>query len=169
MSRRCERLGHLIRSILADAIRNRLSDPRIPLLTSITRVEVSDDFAVARVHVSVMAAEPQRKLCVTALQKAAGRLRRILAPELRLRTIPSLVFRLDDSLRQGFETLAVIDHAMRELGEVPEWEREDADLDAALDGPSAEPTGTPDAEDWSRAATEEPSTPGGRPAPEEDA
>jgi ribosome-binding factor A len=169
VSRRCERLGHLIRSILAEAIRDRLSDPRIPLLTSITRVEVSDDLAVACVHVSVMAEEPQRKLCVAALQKAAGRLRRVLAPELSLRKIPNLVFRLDDSIRQGFETLAVIDHAMRELGEVPEWEREDADQDAVVAEPGEEPTGTQDAENRSEPPTEAPAAPRGRSAAEEGA
>ena len=125
MSRRTERVASLIRTIIADAIQNRLNDPRIPVITSITRVEVSDDFSVARVFVSVMAAEAQRKLCVEALRSAAGLLRRELAPELRLRKIPALQFRLDDSLRRGFETVTAIDEAMRELGEVPEWERDE--------------------------------------------
>jgi ribosome-binding factor A len=125
VSRRTERVGHLIRQLVAETIQNRLSDPRIPTITSVTRVEVSDDFSVARIHVSVMAPEPQRKLCLTALRKARGLFRRVLAPQLTLRKIPALDFRLDDSLRQGFETVEVIDRAMRELGQVPEWERED--------------------------------------------
>jgi len=125
VSRRTERVASLIRTIIADAIQNRLNDPRIPLITSITRVEVSDDLSVARIFVSVMAADAQRKLCLSALRSAAGLLRRELAPELRLRKIPSLDFRLDESLRRGFETVTAIDEAMRELGEVPEWERDD--------------------------------------------
>lgn len=138
MSRRTERVGHLIRQLVAETIQNRLSDPRIPTITSVTRVEVSDDFSVARVYVSVMAPEPQRKLCLTALRKASGLFRRVLAPELTLRKIPALDFRLDDSLRQGFETVEVIDRAMRELGQVPEWEREE-DEEELADG-SAGPT-----------------------------
>jgi ribosome-binding factor A len=115
--------------IVAEAIRDRLNDPRIPVITSITRVEVSDDFAVARVFVSVMAAEPQRKLCLTALRSAAGLLRHELAPQLRLRKIPTITFELDESLRHGFETVTAIDAAMRELGEVPEWERDEEEDD----------------------------------------
>jgi ribosome-binding factor A len=125
VSRRTERVGNLIRHLVAETIQNRLSDPRIPTITSVTRVEVSDDFSVARVYVSVMAPEPQRKLCLTALRRARALFRRILAPELSLRKIPALDFRLDDSLRQGFQTVEVIDRAMRELGQVPEWEREE--------------------------------------------
>ena len=125
MSRRTERVGNLIRHLVADTIQNRLSDPRIPTITSVTRVDVSDDFSVAHVYVSVMATEPQRKLFLTALRKASGLFRRILAPQLSLRKIPALDFRLDDSVRQGFETVEVIDRAMRELGEVPQWERDE--------------------------------------------
>ena len=135
--------------MVAETIQNRLADPRIPTITSVTRVEVSDDFSVAKVYVSVMAPEPQRKLCVTALRKASGLFRRILAPELTLRKIPALDFRLDDSLRHGFETMEVIDRAMRELGQVPEWER--AEDEAALaDGDEREPArGEPEAEESS--------------------
>jgi ribosome-binding factor A len=133
VSRRTERLGNLIRSIVAQTIQNRLADPRIPTITSVTRVEVSDDFAVARVFVSVMAPETQRQLCLTALRHAAGLFRRVLAPQLSLRKIPTLDFRLDDSLRQSFETVEVIDRAMRELGQVPEWEREEGEAATAED------------------------------------
>jgi ribosome-binding factor A len=134
VSRRTERVGSLIRSIVAQALQTRLADPRIPTITSITRVEVSDDFAVARVFVSVMAPETQRRLCLAALRSASGLFRRLLAPELHLRKIPALDFRLDEALRHSFETLEVIDRAMRELGQVPEWEREADDEDAGEPG-----------------------------------
>ncbi|MEW6253675.1 MAG: 30S ribosome-binding factor RbfA [Planctomycetota bacterium] len=122
-----ERIGALIRKLVAEAIQHRLADPRIPPITSITRVEVAPDLAVARIHVSVMAPEPQRRLALEALRSAAGLLRRMLGPELRIRKVPLLDFRLDDSVRQSLDTVAVIDQAMRELGEPPEWERETAE------------------------------------------
>jgi ribosome-binding factor A len=143
VSRRTEKVASLIRTVIAEAIQTRLADPRIPTITSITRVVVSDDFSVARIFVSVMAPEAQRNLCLTALRSAATMLRRILAPELQLRKIPLLVFELDESLRKGLETLEVIDAAMRELGEVPAWEAEDAAEDETeeellTDDPSAD-------------------------------
>ncbi len=137
-TRRTERVARVIRGVVADAIQNRLADPRIPPITSVTRVEVSEDFSIATVYVSVMAAEGQRKLALTALRGAAGLLRRRLAPELRLRQIPRLEFRLDDSVRRSFETVMAIDKAMRELGQVPEWEREEQQSEQSTDPAPAE-------------------------------
>ncbi len=134
MSRRTEKLGSLMRNLLALAIRNRLHDPRVPLITSITRVTVSEDLSVARVYVSVMADATRRKLALDALRSAAGMLRREIAPELSVRKLPQLAFHLDDSVRRGFETVAAIDQAMRELGQKPEWERDD---DPSTDGDEA--------------------------------
>jgi len=167
VSRRSERVGHLIRTILAEAIRDHLADPRIPLITSLTRVEVSEDLEVAHIHVSALGRDVERKLCLGALQGAAGRLRRLLAPELRLRKVPTLVFRLDDSISRGYETVTAIDQAMRELGEIPEWER----VDQAPANPDCGAGDEPEIHDLPGAAAEEPrpGLPQTRPEREEDA
>lgn len=125
MSRRTERIGSLIRDLLAEALQNKLNDPRVPPITSITRVDVSPDLLLARVHVSVLAPESRRRLAVEALQCAAGHLRRVIGRDLTLRRTPELRFELDESVRNSFETLQAIDRAMRELGEIPEYERDD--------------------------------------------
>lgn len=139
MSQRTERIGSLIRRIIAEALQRRLNDPRIPVITSITRVEVSADLAVARVMVSVMAPEAERQDCLRALRSAAGYLRKRLGLELKLRKIPTLAFRLDDSVRGSFETVQLIDRAMQALGERPDWERpQDA---AAEAGPTEQSDG----------------------------
>jgi ribosome-binding factor A len=114
-SRRTERIASLIRALIAEEIQHGLSDPRIPTITSITRVEVAPDLTVARVFVSVMSEESQRKLCLSALESAAGHLRWLVGRELDLRRTPELSFRLDDSVRGAFETVERIDRLMNEL------------------------------------------------------
>ena len=110
MSRRTERIGSLIRRIVAQSIQAELSDPRIERFTSVTRVEVSGDLATAIVYVSVMADKPSAAdLTVRALQSAAGRLRSRLARELTIRRVPALVFRQDGSVKGASETVRVID------------------------------------------------------------
>jgi ribosome-binding factor A len=126
VSRRTERIGNVIRALVAEAIQSRLSDPRIAPLTSITRVEVSADLAVARVHVSVMAEEPRQALCLQALRHAAGRLRSLVAQRIVLRHVPRLDFLLDSSVQGAFRTVQVIDAAMAELGQRPPWEADEA-------------------------------------------
>ncbi|TWT43759.1 Ribosome-binding factor A [Phycisphaerae bacterium RAS1] len=119
MSYRLQRIASVVRSVVAEAIQRRLNDPRIEPLTSITRVEITPDLTLARVYVSVMAPEARRKLTVTALSRAAGRIRTLLAEHLTMRTIPRVEFHLDDSLRRGLETLAAIDEAMAEIEAKP--------------------------------------------------
>jgi ribosome-binding factor A len=127
VSRRTQRIANLIRGIVAEAIGQRLSDPRIEALTSVTRVEVSADMSAARVFVSVLASEPRRKLCVLALQHAAGRIRSMVAEQTAWRQVPQLHFSLDESLRQSFETVQALDVIMNELRE------------ASADEPAASP------------------------------
>lgn len=115
MSRRSERVASLIRSIVAEALQRHVSDPRLETLTSITRVEVSADLSVAKLYVSVMDEnEARRKLAIEALRSASGRLRRLVGEQVTLRQVPELIFRLDDSVRKGMETVRIIDETMRE-------------------------------------------------------
>jgi ribosome-binding factor A len=131
MSRRTERIASLIRDLIADAIQTDLSDPRIEPLTSITRVEVTPDLSLARIHVSVLAPPARQTLCVRALRHAAGRLRTLAARELVLRQAPRLEFHLDESLQRGFETMQAIEVAMSRTG--------------TSAGPASEPDTTPHA------------------------
>lgn len=121
-------------------MRERLSDPRIEPLTSITRVKVSPDFSVAHINVSVMAAEPKRELCLKALQSAAGRLRSVVAEALTLRQAPALMFHLDDSLRRGFETVQELDRMAGQAGPDTDSEPPADSSDHPKQDPSQEST-----------------------------
>ncbi|MGE0479880.1 MAG: 30S ribosome-binding factor RbfA [Phycisphaerae bacterium] len=141
MSRRTERVGNLIRNILANALRTELSDPRIEPLTSITRVTISPDFAVAFVYVTVMAPEARRELCLRALRHSAGRLRHVVAEQITLRIAPRLDFRLDDSVRRGAEMVNELDRLMAEMGERPAFAAEDDADEPEIDAlDDADPT-----------------------------
>lgn len=110
----------MIRDVVADAIQNRLNDPRVQPLTSVTRVDVSSDLSVAHVWLSIMTQEPQRKLGFAAIRSARGRIRSLVADALTLRSVPELTFHLDDTLQKAFRTVELIDRAMADLGERPE-------------------------------------------------
>ncbi len=122
-----------MRTLVAEAIQTRLNDPRIPRITSVTRVRVSEDLSVAQVSVSVLGSDEERQTCLKVLRSAAGRIRKLVAEELTLRKIPVLSFRLDDSVRGSAETVEAIDRAMRALGEAPEWEQAEASEEEAGD------------------------------------
>ena len=112
---RIERVASEVRQIVSDAIRDRLQDPRVSSMTSVTRVEVSPDLDWARVHVSILGSAAVQKTSMAALTSAAGYIQGILARSLHTRQCPRLVFLLDDSIKRGNEAMRIIDDSMREL------------------------------------------------------
>lgn len=110
MTRRTEQLGEFLRAEVTDIIRSELDDPRLGFWT-ITRVEVPPDLRSARVYVSVLGTDGERKDTLTALRGAAGFIRGHLKPRMRTRTVPDLDFRDDRSM----EHAEAIDRALRTL------------------------------------------------------
>jgi ribosome-binding factor A len=92
-------------------------DPRLGGLISITRVDVTPDLYNARVDVSVMAEPAEQKEALRALNAAAAFFHRELKQRLQIRRVPFLVFRLDTSIEEGAQVLAMLDEVRREDSE----------------------------------------------------
>lgn len=115
MKYRPERVANVIRRVVSDAIAEKLSDPRIAPLSSVTRVEVSPDLEHARVHVSVVGEAAKGRRTIDGLKSAIGVVQRMVAAELSIRTCPRLTFHLDESLKRAAETNRIIDASMAEI------------------------------------------------------
>ncbi len=105
MSRRLQRLNVLFRQELSELIHSELRDPRLASMVSITRVDVSPDLEKANVYASVMGDAQQKTLTMEALSAAAPFLRRHLLERVRIRRIPVLHFRLDESIEEAAHIL----------------------------------------------------------------
>jgi ribosome-binding factor A len=101
MSRRTERVAHLIQREIGDVILKELTDVRIGFVT-ISRVEVTTDMAYAKVHVSVMGTEKEKRDSLAGLTHSASYLRTHLAKVMKMRTVPRLQFVEDKNLEHGF-------------------------------------------------------------------
>jgi ribosome-binding factor A len=90
-----------MRREIAEILANRMRDPRLGAMVSVTDVEVTSDLSFARVYVSVLTSSGETGTVLEGLQHAAGFVRRELAPRLGLREVPELRFLLDTSLERG--------------------------------------------------------------------
>jgi ribosome-binding factor A len=122
--RRQERVGDLLRDEVSEIIQREMSDPRLGFV-SITRVELSPDLRYARLFVSVFADEDERKQALVALNKASGFIRRTLAPRLRMRTIPELSFRLDQSMEHAENVARILRELETSAPQAAEDDRKD--------------------------------------------
>ena len=90
-------MASVLERALASIIAQDLNDPRLRVVT-ITRVSVSVDIKNATVYFSSLS---DRKEVLKVLQGAKGYIRTHLAKRVRLKSIPDLVFKIDDSFERG--------------------------------------------------------------------
>jgi ribosome-binding factor A len=112
MTQRTRRIDEQLRQEIGQALEREVSDPRIGF-TTVTKVETSADLSYARVWVSVLGSPAERKQTLAALRGAVPFIRRSLGAKLRLRRIPALDVRLDDSLERGTRVLHILDELER--------------------------------------------------------
>ncbi|MEW6648436.1 MAG: 30S ribosome-binding factor RbfA [Pseudomonadota bacterium] len=111
-STRSRRVGEQMQRELALLIQRELKDPRLGMIT-VSGVEVTRDFAHAKVFVTVLSDDPaQVAQSLEGLRHAAGFLRRELGRRMQLRTIPELHFAHDTSVERGTRLSALIDQAV---------------------------------------------------------
>ena len=131
MSQRTDRLDRKIQHELMELLQREMKDPRLGFAT-VTRVSTAKDLGHVTAWVSVYGQEEERTRSMKALEDATPWLRRRLGERLRLRHVPALALRRDDSIEAG-------DRVLRLLREVELGERDDPDHAADEEDRSAGP------------------------------
>lgn len=101
------RVADQIQRDLAELIRE-LKDPRVGLVT-LNAVEVSPDYAHAKVFFSLLVGDPAE--CEQGLNEAAGWLRNGLFKRLAIHTVPTLHFQYDRTTERAADISALIARA----------------------------------------------------------
>ena len=121
-SNRSRRVGELIQRELATMLAREVKDPRLAFV-SITTVDVTRDLGLARVFYTVINADvnnqnenkkqsEDKEKVREGLEKAAGFLRYELGHRIKLRIVPRLEFRYDESVLRGAQLTQLIDSAI---------------------------------------------------------
>jgi len=103
------RVNDVIRREISELLMREIRDPRLSGLLSVTEVDTSPDLRSAKVFVSVMGSEEEKRRVEQGLAAASGFLRHGLAERVTLRYIPELVFHRDESIERGSRLLELID------------------------------------------------------------
>lgn len=97
---RIDKINEEVRRELANIIRE-LKDSRIPMMTSVVAVNVTNDLRYAKAYISVMGDEETQKKAMAGLKSAAGFVRREIGKRIDLRYTPEFIFELDHSIEHG--------------------------------------------------------------------
>ena len=100
-NRRADRVAEAIREEVATFLANDAKDPRITRLVTVTGAEVTRDLRHAKVFVSVMGTDAERKETFEGLASVATHLRSRVGRALRLRLAPEITFKPDESIARA--------------------------------------------------------------------
>ena len=96
---RPKRLAEQVQRELAKIINLKIKDPEKGLIT-LTGVHITNDLSIAKIKYTAVDNEgkPSRETAQKVLDRANGYIRHELAAEIRVRSVPSLIFIYDDSM-----------------------------------------------------------------------
>ena len=110
MAHRIERVNSLIRQEISELLQRQVKDPRLGNFISVTEVLTSPDLKYAKVFVSCIGSEEEKQKTLKTLTSASGFFRKELARRMKLRYVPELSFRWDDSIERGDRLSQLMDH-----------------------------------------------------------
>ncbi len=108
---RHERLEQDVKIALSDIIMNEVKEPSVTGLISVTDVKITPDQKYATVYVSIYGKTNKNKV-IDALTKAKGFIKKELGRRVRMRNIPDITFKLDNSMEYGEHMDKVIKEVM---------------------------------------------------------
>jgi ribosome-binding factor A len=106
-NRRPDRVAEAIREEVAGFLADGAKDPRVTGLVTVTGVDLTRDLRHAKVFVSVLGSDAERKETFEGLASIASHLKIRIGRALRLRVAPDIEFKADDSIARAarIETL----------------------------------------------------------------
>ena len=99
-SNRSDKVADLLKKEISLIITNEIKDPRLQNI-NITAVKVSDDIGIASVFYSIIGESIHKsdsKIDDRILKKFSGMIRSNLAKKIKIRRIPKIIFRFDESI-----------------------------------------------------------------------
>lgn len=111
--KRVRRIAEEIKKTVSKLILDGLKDPRIDSLASVTHVDLTNDYSIAKIYISTID-DSKRADTVKGLESAKGFIKREISKDLKLRIMPELIFVEDDSIERSFELFEKIEKVNEE-------------------------------------------------------
>lgn len=110
---RTYRISEEMKKEVSSIIQNELKDPRLPKLISVMSANVTKDLRYAKIFISVLGNDEEKKNALQGLKSAAGFIRREIGHRMQLRYTPEIIFELDTSIEHGVYITKLINDTMK--------------------------------------------------------
>lgn len=104
---RAAKVRELMKQEASRIILRELKDPRIGFVT-VTKVDITGDLREAKIYVSLMGSDEEKKNTLAGLESSLGFVRRELGQCIKLRFTPQISFAVDHSLDYSAEIQSLL-------------------------------------------------------------
>lgn len=127
-SHKVGRVTAAIRRLASHAIQHKMNDPRLGIV-SITEIKLSPDLSQARIGISAVGTDSQKRTAFRAIESARGFIQKQVASGLRTKVAPRLMFYLDEAVDKALRIQELLLQTAREGGRLPEEDSDDESLE----------------------------------------
>lgn len=115
-TQRPERVQEALRQEISKIVQFELKDSRLGFIT-ITKVDLTKDLRFAKVYFSVLGSDREKKSALAGLSSARGYIKGLMSDRVKLRFMPEIVFKPDESLERAKHIYDLLDKLKKERGE----------------------------------------------------
>ncbi len=115
-TQRTGRVQEALRQEISKIVQQELKDPRLGFIT-ITHVELTKDLRFAKIFFSVLGTQKEKQKTLKGLISAKGHIKGLLADRVKLRYMPEIVFKLDESYEHAQEIYDILGKLKKEKKE----------------------------------------------------
>ena len=110
-----ERIREDLHREITWTIINKVNDPRIPSVFTITEIKLAPDTRNATVFINIFGTEEQKHKASIALNGAASYVQRCIAGRIKMKHMPKLFFKIDSSLDRSEKINTILEHVKDDL------------------------------------------------------
>jgi len=110
-SKRIKKVGSLLKEVLSEVVQTEVKDPRMSTFITITEVDISNDLQHAKVYVSILGEDAQKKEILEGLESAKGYIAIAASKMVTLRYFPMLTFKIDETA----DKIKELDHLFKKI------------------------------------------------------
>lgn len=114
---RISRINDEILREVANIIRLEIKDPRVGSMTTVVKVDTTNDLSQCKIFVSILGEKEQKEEVMEGLKNASGFIRKQLAERINLRNTPEVKFILDESLEYSIKISKLINEVNKPIKE----------------------------------------------------
>lgn len=115
--KRSERLNRLIQEEVSNIIEYKINDPRIGL-TTVVFVDLSLDLFLAKIHFSLYGSKEEKEKSKKGLISAKSFIRSELAKRLKMRYVPEIALKFDETIEYSFHISEILEELNEEETEM---------------------------------------------------